>query len=731
MSSTKERMNNKKYISTLKEVNLQKKLEIFSPEIHPRIHIKKIFLDCISLNNIVPKQINTTNKKSSRKKSHSLYKNPSQKSQKLKTNIETQVGTKTQNKKKIIINCIDIIGNNKKEIPIIKKNKQPKLIMLSNGSTSKSSDASPVENVKAKKEIPQINQLNQIFLNPSPKTLLLNNCFNLKKQNNDIKINTFKNTMTKLNKSKSKSKDKENSAKNRNNIDVEHTDNHPHINTFLKYNKSNCNTDKKDLFFKSACSNKIEPLKLFDNDQSVSSSSIEVEGVEEYEFIKNVKKARNIEEIKEDKEYEIDSKLKKNEGELSEELDDNVKKKDKKEKNKEEGQDNDNIQKIIRTNDNNNDKNDCLDFDIINTKQKQSCKNIISKLILGPNRNQISNKNIIISSLLTKAGICDDKEKVNQDSYIIIENLFYQPFNIYGVFDGHGHNGHLISKFISDFMHHYYHNKFNYYLNEEDMQNLLTKSIATIFAENHEKIIKKCSSELDKEINIKINYDISQSGSTSIMIFLINDTLICSNVGDSQCFLFNCSSDDLWTFEPLSKQHLPSDIEEQKRIIEKGGDVHPYYDEFGVFEGPDRIYAKNKIYPGLSMSRTIGDLEAKKIGVISTPDVTLKKINCDSKFLVIGSDGLWDVIKPYDIIRMIRPFFTKGDIEGACQVLMKKAVAQWDKNVEERDDITIIVVFIGTPNNYIIKEKHNFLDKIEEIENDDKEFSSKKLLKAN
>ena len=721
MSSTNERINNKKYISSLKEINLQKKLVLFSPEIRPKIHIKKIFLDCIPLNNIVPKQINTTkNKKSSKKKSHSLYKNPSQKYQNMKTNIETQIGIKTQNKKKIIINCIDIIGNNKKEIPIIKENKKPKLIMLSNGSTSKSSFASPVENVKAKKEISKKNKLNQIFLNPNQKNILLNN---LKKQNNGIKIKTLKSTMTKPNKSKSKNKDKENSLKNGNNIDFEHSENNPHINTFLNYNKRSCNTDKKDLFFKSTCSSKIEPLKLFDNDESVSSSSIEEEG-EEFEIIKNVKKVGNNEEIKEDKEYEIDSKL-------SEELDDDVKKKDKKEKNKEKDQDNDNIQKIIRKNDNNNDKNDCLDCDIINTKQKQSCKNIISKLILGPNLNQISNNNIIISSLLTKAGICDDKEKVNQDSYIIIENLFYQPFNIYGVFDGHGHNGHLISKFISDFMHHYYYNKFNYYLNNEDMQNLLTKSIATIFVENHEKIIKKCSSELDKEINIKINYDISQSGSTSIMIFLINDTLICSNVGDSQCFLFNCSSDDLWTFEPLSKQHLPSDIEEQKRIIENGGDVHPYYDEFGVFEGPDRIYVKNKIYPGLSMSRTIGDLEAKKIGVISTPDITLKKINCDSKFLVIGSDGLWDVIKPYDIIRMIRPFFTKGDIEGACQVLMKKAVAQWDKNVEERDDITIIVVFIGTPNNYIIKEKHNFLNKIEEIENDDKEFSTNKLLKAN
>ena len=136
-------------------------------------------------------------------------------------------------------------------------------------------------------------------------------------------------------------------------------------------------------------------------------------------------------------------------------------------------------------------------------------------------------------------------------------------------------------------MNNYYSNKINYCLNKKN-------DIITNFMENYVQIINNCSSELDQEISNKINYDISQSGSTSIMVFLINDKLICSNVGDSQCFLFNCSSDDLWTFESLSKQHLPTDIKEQKRILENGGEIHPYYDEDGIFEGPDRVYAKNR-----------------------------------------------------------------------------------------------------------------------------------------
>ena len=349
-----------------------------------------------------------------------------------------------------------------------------------------------------------------------------------------------------------------------------------------------------------------------------------------------------------------------------------------------------------------------------------SCKNMTSKLYLGANKDNITNrnKNIIISSVSTMSGICDEKEKINQDSYLIKENIFKENYNIYGVFDGHGENGHFVSKYVSEYMNDYFTDKLNYLINEEDKQNLFTENITDIFLKNHEQIIKSASTKIDKDISNSLNCDISQSGSTSVMLFVINDTLICSNIGDSQCFIFNCSSEDLWTFEPLSNPHLASDENEQKRILENGGEVHPYYEQDGVYEGPDRIYAKNKIYPGLVMSRTFGDLLAKKIGVISEPEIITKKIDNNAKYIVLGSDGLWDALKPYDIIRIVRPFFNKGDIDGACQTLMKKAKQKWDKDIEERDDITIIVIFIGMPNNCLLYDKKNSLKKIDEIDKD-------------
>ena len=79
----------------------------------------------------------------------------------------------------------------------------------------------------------------------------------------------------------------------------------------------------------------------------------------------------------------------------------------------------------------------------------------------------------------------------------------------------------------------------------------------------------------------------------------------------------------------------------------------------------------------------------------------------------MGSDGLWDVIKPYDANRIVRPYFNKGDIDGACKILLKKAEVLWRKNNEERDDITIIIIFIGKPNIYLKKEDNNLLNEVE------------------
>ncbi len=316
-------------------------------------------------------------------------------------------------------------------------------------------------------------------------------------------------------------------------------------------------------------------------------------------------------------------------------------------------------------------------------------------------------ENNINSFCVTKAGIDDKKEKINQDSYLILEKLFENNLNIFGIFDGHGKNGHLLSSLVSKFLSSYLTNKENYFSKNnnsdsdtesesDDGININKETLNKLFSK--EDFIKKVIKELDFRAN-ECNFDLSLSGTTCLLLFILNNnTLVCSNIGDSMCCLFSCSNEDRWTHEILSVIHKPDIPSEKERIISNGGVIHPYYDEYGIYEGPDRVYIKGKTYPGLSLSRSIGDLESEKIGIISEPDIIYKKLDSTNKYIVMGSDGLFDVIKPYDIRRIVNPFFIRNDPEGACNALMKTASKNWDKSGYERDDITIIVAFIGKPN---------------------------------
>ena len=698
MSSKKNTLNKNIIVNYFDELNHQRHLKIHATELNHKTKNKKIYLNCLTKENIKSKQnnLNTMCNKESKKKSFSLYKNAANN---ILINLYKKYSSLSKNKKKkkIVLNCDENNNQKKVKFNLFKDYKSPKKL-LSNGSTRKSSNASPNERCH-KTDIANFKN-NYKYCSPSLKPIQPNNGrISLKNTNDNKRYTSLKKNIFELNTYNSKSKEKEGINKNINSVPATiPIASSAKQNCFLNYNKINTNiNEKKDSAHNRVCQNPIPTLKLFDHNVSSSSGS-EEEEEEEDEKESDEAKNENLDEQKMETELIMDSTFKISDDELSNELNDC----DAEKGNQKIGL----IEKKLLSNSKNH-----IEENITNKEDKSpqnkiekidiSCKNMTTKLYLNLNKNQMSNsnKNKIVSSVVTTPGITDEKEKINQDSYLINENLFKENFNIYGVFDGHGENGHLISKYISEYMNDYYTNKLNFFLSEEDKQNLFIMNIINIFLKNYEKIIKSSSSQLDQDLNTSIDYDISQSGSTSVMIFLLNDILICSNIGDSQCFLFNCSSEDLWTFESLSKQHLASDEKEQKRILENGGEIHPYYEEDGVFEGPDRIYAKNKVYPGLVMSRTLGDLEAKKIGVISEPDIIAKKIEKNSKFVVLASDGLWDVLKPYDVNRIIRPFFKKGDIEGACQALMKKAKQQWIKDKEERDDITIIIVFIGTPNN--------------------------------
>ena len=727
MSSKKNIINKNILRSYFEELNLQKHLTIQATEPNKVPKNKKIYLNCFAKDNLNSNQNNinthkiTDNKK---KKSFSLYKNyPTRNT----VNLNNKYMSLSRDKKnsKIILNCEEVNNlKNKLKFNLLFKDYKSSKKLVSNGSTRKSSDASPNDGCH-QVEIANFKN-NYKYCTPDFKSDKNVGGLLSKNPKDILKYTSLKkNILLDLKNSHSKDKDKEKENNNQKRKSLQPTT-HIAISSknnccFLNYNKVINNKEKIESTTNNSVVQKPVPtLKLFDNQVSSSDSDSDddKEEDEEKEEESDEAKYEHIGDKNMENEVVMDSTFKISDDEISDELNDCD---DEKGKHKIHL-----IDKKLELNNKNKTRENYnkININLENNPKKIgiSCKNITTRLCLYPNQNQISNsnKNIISYSVTTKPGTCDEKEKINQDSYLINENIFKQNFNIYGVFDGHGDNGHLISKYISDYMNEYFTDKLNYFLTEEEKQNIFNKNIIDIFIKNHKQIIKRTSTNIDKELISSINYDISQSGSTSVMLFILNDILICSNTGDSECYLFNCSSEDLWTFEALSRSHLASDENEQKRILEQGGEIHPYYDQNGIFEGPDRIYAKNKEYPGLVMSRTFGDLEAKKIGVISEPDITLKKIDNNSKFVVLGSDGLWDVVKPYDIIRIVRPYFNKNDVEGACQTLMKKAIQQWEKDKEERDDITIIIIFIGTPNNCEIYKKHQSLKKIDEIDNDGK-----------
>ena len=70
----------------------------------------------------------------------------------------------------------------------------------------------------------------------------------------------------------------------------------------------------------------------------------------------------------------------------------------------------------------------------------------------------------------------------------------------------------------------------------------------------------------------------------------------------------------------LSRDHKPDLTDEFSRIMQKGGRVESYKDEYGKPIGPARVWLRTENMPGLAMSRSIGDGVCKSVGVICEPE---------------------------------------------------------------------------------------------------------------
>jgi serine/threonine protein phosphatase PrpC len=205
----------------------------------------------------------------------------------------------------------------------------------------------------------------------------------------------------------------------------------------------------------------------------------------------------------------------------------------------------------------------------------------------------------------------------NQDSFLLLQ--VEGGVGIYGVFDGHGRGGHDVSNFVKDILpklilsHPGFH--------DED----LTETLTYAFHETQKL--------LDHQTKLGI-FNASTSGTTgTVAVFRPqSNTLWVAHVGDSRCVLgIRDNSTGKIKGIDITADHKPDLPHEHERIIANGGAVVKPPMDFN-----HRVYVKGQKYPGLAMSRALGDLVGyKQAGISCTPDVSCFKIDTANEATLI------------------------------------------------------------------------------------------------
>lgn len=231
-----------------------------------------------------------------------------------------------------------------------------------------------------------------------------------------------------------------------------------------------------------------------------------------------------------------------------------------------------------------------------------------------------------------------------------IDGVDGEIVGLFGVFDGHG--GARAAQYVK--------------------QNLFSNLIKhPKFLSDTKSAIVDAYSQTDSEFLKSENNHGHDAGSTASTAILVGNRLLVANVGDSRAVI--CRAGNAIA---VSRDHKPDQTDERQRIEEAGG--------FVMWAGTWRVGGV------LAVSRAFGDKLLKQY-VVADPEIQEEVVDGSLEFLILASDGLWDVVTNEEAVSMIKPI---DDPEEAAKRLMQEAYQRGSA-----DNITCVVVrFLTSPN---------------------------------
>lgn len=281
-----------------------------------------------------------------------------------------------------------------------------------------------------------------------------------------------------------------------------------------------------------------------------------------------------------------------------------------------------------------------------------------------------------------------------EDAYQAAPGLDGDPTQgIFSVFDGHG--GRAAADFAAEHLH-------DAILREVNGVSKSPQRVGEEGLERDPELVEEVKDAMIRGFLATDQRFLSEchlrGGATATTAFLCAGRIWVANVGD--CRAVMCEGGEAVA---LTHDHRPDRAEERRAVERRGGEVVS-------------IFGTSRVQGVLGVSRALGDRELKQY-ITAEPEVYSGPISDRSEFLILGTDGLWDVVGNQEATGLVRACLgldgeggvseLSGDVaevaaaavggsgrkgtDAACRGLVELA-----RSRGSRDDISVLIVELGS-----------------------------------
>ncbi|CAH8323613.1 unnamed protein product [Eruca vesicaria subsp. sativa] len=260
-----------------------------------------------------------------------------------------------------------------------------------------------------------------------------------------------------------------------------------------------------------------------------------------------------------------------------------------------------------------------------------------------------------------------------EDEHICVDDLSSQvgclselpkPSAFYGVFDGHG--GSEAATYVKQ-------NAIRLFFEDDKFPQ--TSEVNSVYVEDVKSSLRNAFLQADLALAEDCSIS-SSSGTTALTALISGRVLMVANAGDCRAVLCRKGR----AIE-MSHDHTPINLLERRRVEECGGVI-----EDGYLNGE------------LSVTRALGDWDMKrsphgsKSPLISEPEIKQITLTEEDEFLVMGCDGIWDVLTSQEAVSIVKRGLNRHDDPTRCaRELVMEAL-----RLSTFDNLTAVVVCFVT-----------------------------------